>query len=112
MAKIKNPFGQANVVTLTATGAQSITIEDDLTIVDGAAVIATGSRTLNLAINQEVKTGSTMFLKTRTTAVETTVPGTGMTAPTITGVAGKTFCCKYVYDGITFKPVAAAVQID
>jgi hypothetical protein len=112
MPKIKNPFGQANVVALTATGAQAITIEDELTIVDGQTVIATGNRTLNLTISSEIKAGASIFLKSRTTATETTVPGTGMTAPTITGVAGKIFCAKYIYDGITFKPVAAAVQID
>lgn len=112
MTKIKNPFGQANIVALTATGAQAITIEDDLTIIDGQTVIATGNRTLNLTINAEVKAGSTIFLKSRTTAVETTIPGTGMTGPTITGVAGKIFCAKYLYDGLTFKAIGAAVQID
>lgn len=112
MANIKSPFGAAQAVALSATGAQAISIVSNLTVVDGVTTIATGNRTLNLTISTEVAIGARLILKNKTTGTETSVPGTGMTGPTITGVAGKTFMCEYFYDGSTFKPVAAAVQID
>lgn len=109
---IKSPFGTVDVLALSATGAQALTIDDESVIIDGVTTIATGNRTLNLTINAEIKPGAVIFLKNKTTGTETSIPGTGMTGPTITGVAGKTFCVQYVYDGTTYKAASAAVQID
>lgn len=112
MSLIKSPFGKADVVALTAAATQAVTISNAYTIIDGVTTPANGSnRTINLTISSEL-TLATIFLKSKTVATETTIPGTGMTGPTITGVAGKTFCTEYVYDGLTFKAVAAPVQID
>lgn len=108
----KWPFGAATVVPLSATGAQNIDIYNNLTIVDGSSVVATGERTLNLAIAPDVQPGARLVVKTKTTAVETLTPGTGMTGTVTTGVSNKTFVAEYVYDGITFIQTAAAVQID
>ena len=55
---VKWPFGKADVVSLTATGNQAVDIYNNLTIVDGASVIATGARTLNLAISKDVEPGA------------------------------------------------------
>lgn len=112
MTQIKYPFGAADSKALTATGAQAITIDDDLTIIDGVSVVGTGNRTLNLTINAEVKAGAKILLKAKTAGVETTIFGTGITAPTITGAAAKTKTQAFTYDGTVFLPDGLSVQID
>ena len=109
---IKFPFGLADSVALTATGAQAVTIVDNMTIVDGVTVEATGNRTLNLTIDAGVKAGSMISLKTKTNGTETTVFGTGMTGVTLTGEAGKIFDYLFVYDGTTFRQVATPIKVN
>ena len=110
--KVKYPFGAADSVALSATGAQALTIENDLTIVDGVTTQATGNRTLNLTIDAGVKAGAKLILKSKTNAQETTISGTNMIGATLTGVAGKTFVLQFVYDGTNFLEAATPVQID
>lgn len=109
---IQAPFGKCDVLALTAAGAQAITIDDYLTIIDGATVQSTASRTLNLTINPELRIGATLYIKNKATATETFVPGTNMVGITTAGVAGKTQIIQYVYDGINFKQSTSGVQID
>lgn len=109
---VKWPFGKADVVSLTATGNQAVDIYNNLTIVDGASVIATGARTLNLAISKDVEPGARLVVKTRTTATESLTPGEGMAGKATVGVNGKTKVAEYVYDGEKFIQTADAVQID
>ena len=109
---IKFPFGLADSVALTATGAQAVTIVDNMTIVDGVTVEATGNRTLNLTIDAGVKAGSMISLKTKTNGTETTVFGTGMTGVTLTGEAGKIFDYLFVYDGTSFRQVATPIKVN
>jgi hypothetical protein len=111
-AEVKFPFGDISVATLSATGAQAITITDQVTIIDGQTTQATGNRTLNLTINSQVKPGARITVFAKTAGTETTIAGTGMTAPTVTGAAGKTKCWELVYDGVTFKATTTNVQID
>lgn len=108
----KWPFGAATVVGLSADGDQAVDICNNLTLVDGATVIATGARTLNLAISTDIEPGARLIVKTKTTATETLTPGEGMTGTVTSGVAGKTKVAEYVYDGVTFIQTANAVQID
>lgn len=109
---IKWPFGAATVETLNATGTQAITIVNEMTIVNGATVIATGNRTLNLTVGELVGIGAMLVIKTKTTATTTTIFGTAMLGATITGVAGKTFVATFVYDGSAFVNSGTPVQID
>ena len=112
MTQIKWPFGEADSKELTATGAQALTIDDNMTIIDGTTVEATGNRTLNLTIDSEVKAGAKLLLKSKTNGTETTIFGTGITSVTITGVAGKTKTQGFTYDGTVFLPDGTSVQID
>lgn len=112
MADIKYPFGDAETATLTATGAQEISVVDLFTIVDGVTTQATGNRTINLTIDGSVKKGATLVSFSKTAGTETTTFGTGMVGVTITGVAGKTFSTSFTYDGTSFKQTGASVQID
>ena len=109
---IKYPFGEADEQALSATGAQALTIVNSVTVVDGVTTEATGNRTLNLTIDDEVKKGALLFVKSKTNGTETTIFGTGITSATITGVAGKTKTQGFVYDGSVFLPLGTAQQID
>jgi hypothetical protein len=110
--KVKYPFGAADTLSLSATGTQALTIDNQMTVVDGVTTVATGNRTINLTVNSLVKTGARMFLKLKTTGTETTIFGTGMSGATITGVAGKTKTVECVYDGTNFVEAGTPVQID
>lgn len=111
-AKLKWPFGLGDSVTLTAAGAQALAIDDNLVIIDGVTVEATSDRTLDLTINSEIKLGAMILVKSKTNGTQDTIFGTGITAPTITGVAGKTFTQGFKFDGTTFLPEGLSVQID
>ena len=112
MTQIKWPFGEADTKVLTATGAQALTIDDNLTIIDGVTVEATGNRTLNLTIDSELKSGARLLVKTKSNGTETTIFGTGITSITVTGAAGKTFSQGFTYDGTVFLPDGTSVKID
>jgi hypothetical protein len=112
MTKVRYPFGLADTTALSATGAQAISIENDLTILDGVTTIATGNRTLNLTIGADIKPGARIVVKSKTTGTETTIAGTGIIMPTITGAAGKTKVTELVYDGTNFINTGTPIQID
>lgn len=112
MADVKYPFGTADVVALTATGAQAVTIDNQLTIIDGVTTQATGNRTINLTISSEVQRGAIILCELKTQGTETTTFGTGIDAATITGVAGKTINQSFMYDGSNFVAMGASHQID
>lgn len=109
---IKYPFGASTTEALSATGAQAITITNQMTIVDGVTTEATGNRTINLTIDSQVETGAILFVKSKTNGTETTIFGTGMSGATITGVAGKTKTTVFIYDGTNFVEAATPIQID
>lgn len=112
MSIVKWPFGLATTTALGATGAQAISVDNDLTIIDGVSTIATGNRTINLTIPVDLKAGARIIVKSKTTGTETTIFGTGCIASTITGVAGKTKVTELVYDGTNFINTNTAIQID
>ena len=112
MAVINHPFGAIGAPALTNTGAQALTINKSYTVVDGVTVEATGARTLNLTIDAGMPLGAQLFVRSKTNATETTVFGTGITGATMTGVAGKTICALFIYDGTTFVQAGAEQQID
>lgn len=109
---VKWPFGDLETIALTATGTQALQIKNGLTVVDGVTVEATGNRTLNLTFDDQLEAGAMLLVKSKTNATETTIFGTGITAPTITGVAGKTHTQMFMYDGTAFVAVGADQQID
>jgi len=112
MGQIRYPFGLADSKELSATGTQALTIDDGFTVIDGVTIEATGNRTLDLTIDSQVVAGARILLKSKTNGTEDTIFGIGISAPTITGVAGKTKTQAFTYDGATFLPDGANVQID
>lgn len=111
MATINKPFGAAGTLTIAATGTTAATITNNETVVTSLTTL-TGNATLDLTISSEVKAGAQLHIKVKTTATETFTFGTGIDAPTVTGVAGKTWCQSFWYDGTVFLPSGAKIQID
>lgn len=110
---VKYPFGNADTsLALTATGAQALTITSNFTIIDGVTVEATGNRTINLTIGDEVAEGAILVVQSKTNGTETTIFGTNITSATITGVAGKTHNQSFVYNGTAFVAMGGDQQID
>lgn len=109
---VRYPFGTADYQALAATGSNTITVTNDLTVIDGKTTKATGNRTIVLAIDAAIKAGAKILLINKTNATETTTFSTGFLAPVITGVAGKTFTQSFTYDGSYFYPDGLSVQID
>jgi hypothetical protein len=110
--EIRWPFGAASSKALSATGAQAITIDNNVTIINGVTTAATGNRTINLTVDPMLAAGAMLFIKSKTAGTETTIPGTKMQGTTITGVAGKTKTTLYIYDGANFVESGTPVQID
>ena len=111
MATINSPFGAAGTITIAATGTTAATISNQITYVATKPTL-TGNATLNLTLSSELKPGAMLHLEVATTATETFTFGTGIDAPTVTGVAGKTWCQSFWYDGTNFLPCGAKIQID
>ena len=109
---VKYGFGAAEVIALTATGAQAVTVINDLTVLDGQTVQATAARTINVTLGDDLNIGARIIVVSKTAATETTVFGTGITGATITGVTGKTFVTEFVYNGTAFLNTGTPVQID
>lgn len=109
---VKFPFGNATVLSMTASGDQDFTITDNLTVVDGVTVEATAARTINLTINTEVPAGAMLLVQSKTNATEATNFGTSITSAALTGVAGKTINQLFIYNGTAFVAAGADQQID
>ena len=113
MTLIKHPFGATGNPALSTAAAQALTIDKSYTVVDGVTVEAnTNNRTLNLTIDAGMPLGAQLFVMSKTNAAETTIFGTGIIGATITGVAGKTICALFIFDGTNFVQAGAEQQID
>jgi len=108
---VNYPFGAADALVIEATGTTAATISSQLTGVVELPTL-TGNATLNLTLSSELKAGAILNLKVKTTATETFTFGTGIDAPVVTGVAGKTWCQSFWFDGTIFLPMGAKIQID
>jgi hypothetical protein len=111
MATINAPYGDAATLTIAATGTTAATISNQVTYVSSLPTL-TGNATLDLTLSSELNAGAMLMLKVKTTATETFTFGTGIDAPVVTGVAGKTWCQAFWYDGTIFLPCGAKIQID
>lgn len=112
MSTIKAPFGAADVQIIAATGTAALTITNSQTIIDGTTNTASGNRTINLTIASGVLAGAKIIAKISSASTQTMTFGTGLTAPVLTGVAGKTFVAEFIYDGTNFLAIAAPYQIN
>ncbi len=95
----------------TFSATQAVTIKRQKTILDLGKL--TGASTVNLTIGDDVELGAelTVVAKSDTTARDVTM-GTGFLGGGITGVISKTFAQHFVYNGVKFVAIAAALQLD
>ena len=100
MADIKFPFGAADVQAISGTGAQAVTIKDNLTFLNCASM--TGAITLNLTFGDQLNIGSRVIIKaTQDATGRNVVLGTGFatSAADLTGVANDVDIIEVYYDG-------------
>lgn len=111
MYKIQYPWGPADLVTVPYAATQNLAIENSLTILNFATL--TGATTLNISsVEEGIQIGARLIVKVPATATETLTFGTGITAPALVGVAGKTKTQSFYFDGSAFIAESAFVQID
>lgn len=109
---VKWPYGAVTLLALLATGATELQVVNNVTIIDGVSVPATGDRMLSLTPDSELSAGARVIVKTKSTGTEKFNPGTNMKGEVITGVAGKTQVAEYLYDGTSFIQTGKFIQID
>lgn len=108
---INAPFGAADVQTPAYSATLAVTVTNQLTILEPA--ILTGDCTLNVTIDSQVKAGAVLLLvQAATTDGMDVTFGTGIDAPNLVGVTGKTKSQSFMYDGVSFKAMGAMVQLD
>lgn len=110
MANIKSPFGAVGTLTIAATGTTAATITNSITVSNLPTL--TGNATLDLTLDSELKAGAELHITVKTTATETFTFGTGIEAPVVTGVGGKTWSQSFFYNGTAFYPMGAKIQVD
>ena len=109
---ISFPFGNADVQAPTYAATLAVTIIDLMTFLTPTVMI--GALTINLTITTGIRAGARLFIValSDTTARAVTF-GTGFSQATaMAGVISKTKTIEFVYDGTSFKPTGAGVQID
>ena len=112
ISSVMFPFNDAEVLALTATGAQALTINSHGTVIDGVSTPGTADRTLNLTPGSGLRVGAIVFVRTETTGTENTVFGTNVNGVDYAGVANNTLTTLLVYNGSSFDQFGAALNID
>ncbi len=106
------PNGISTPLTVAVTGTTALTISNKMNHVASVPTL-TGNITIDVTAASGLKAGALMSLTVKTTSLETvTFSGTGIAAPTFTGVAGKTFSQGFIFNGTKFYPVGTKVQVD
>ena len=103
------PTNEAQSVTAAATIA--VAINRQVTVIDIGGMGA--NATINATIGSDVERGALLTVKGASDGTARSMSfGTGFTAPAVAGTISKTKVVSFIYDGSTFLPLAAAVQID
>ncbi len=107
----KWPFGAASNVTLGAGATNNVTLVNGLNYV-GTIPTLTANTTVSVTVESNVKAGAILLLSVKTTSTETTTFTGAIVAPVVTGVSGKTWSQAFIYNGTTFYPCGAKIQVD
>jgi hypothetical protein len=114
MSKIFHPFGAVDTVALTAGGTQAITINNQLTMIDGETVKQTTARTLNLTIGVGVRAGAIIHLAVEcndaTAGNRNVIFGTGFVCETLQPVNVKELRISFMYNGTAFIPMGGKYE--
>jgi len=107
----KWPFAAASNVTLGAGATNNVTLVNGLNYV-GTIPTLTANTTVSVTVESNVKAGAILLLSVKTTSTETTTFTGAIVAPVVTGVSGKTWSQAFIYNGTTFYPCGAKIQVD
>lgn len=108
--KVQYPFGAISQRTVAYATTIAETIDNE-TILNFATL--TGDATLNITADAQLPIGTKLHLRVPATANgDDLTLGTAIDAPAIVGVAGKTKVQSFYWNGTTFLPMGAVVQID
>lgn len=108
---ISYPFGAAQSFTCATSGTVAVTISNQLAYVSAVPTL-TAAATISLTASSSLKAGAMVLLTVKTTSTEVTTLGGSIIAPSVTGVAGKTWSQAYLYNGTNFYPCGAKIQVD
>jgi hypothetical protein len=67
---------------------------------------------MNLTISSAVTPGAQLYIEAPADSIRTLTLGTGFKALPIIGVANKTKTQGFIYNGSTFVPIGASVQVN
>lgn len=104
------PFGEAPVFTPAYAATVEVQVANRKTFIKPAQL--TGNMALTITASDEQRVGDEIVIVFGTAGTQVLSLAGDVVAPSKTGVAGKNFVYKLEYDGVAFKPVAAAIQID
>lgn len=100
---VKFPYGSAQeLIILAQGGTVTKAITNNNTLIETETL--TDNVVLNLEVDENVQPGALLTIKCTTNGTETFEFGGEINAPTITGVAGKTWSQSFIYNGVNFYP--------
>jgi hypothetical protein len=109
--KIEVTFPTAEKQVVTAAATTAIAINRTVTVIDLGELAA--AMTLNATISDDVEVGAIIHIKALSDGTARAITfGTGFTAPALAGVISKTKVQSFIFDGTSFLPMGAALQID
>jgi len=110
-SKIEVVFPTSEKQTVAPAAVIEVDVERTSTVVDLGELAE--AATLNLTIGADVPVGAVLVVKAKSDATARDITlGTGLTGPAISGVISKTKSMSFIYDGISFIAMSAAVQLD
>lgn len=105
------PHGPAESIAVAYAGTMAAEVKNSETIITVANL--TGAGTLNLTVNEAVRKGAVLTLKTSADATGRTLTfGTGFTAAAYAIGASKSVCISFKYDGTNFVQCAAPAVLN
>lgn len=109
--KIEVVFPTQEAQAPTAGATIAVDINRQVTTINLGELAA--AATLNATVGSDVERGAIIHVKALSDGTARTVTfGTGFTSPALAGVISKTKVQSFIYDGTTFLPMGAALQID
>ena len=105
-------FPVTDVQTPASAAELDVDVKQQVTCIHLSDAMS-AAMTLNLNIDDQVTPGAIIHLKAGSDGTGRNITfGTGFTSPALAGVADKTKVQSFIYDGTSFLPLGASLQID
>jgi hypothetical protein len=109
---INYPFGAAQSFTCAASGGiLAVTLSNQLVYMSAIPTL-TANANFSLTAASSLKAGALVSVVVKTNGSETVTFSGSVIAPVVTGSAGKTWSQSFMYNGTTFYPCGAKIQVD